>query len=140
MKRIIKSVSRVLWRMSSPVRRPLMVRYDAHVSKVIAGTVNARMMPTIAEALADSSARLERIERTLDRADQAAASMAEEMDLVLNGLTREVFRLQSRVERLQRSLGEAGRLAHGGLTILDGSEEDVPSRRAAAPADRARVG
>jgi hypothetical protein len=115
-----------------------MARFDARVSKLIAGAVDARMMPPIIEALAASSAHLERIERALDRANWAAASLAGEMDVVLNGLTREVFRLQAQVDKLQRSLGEAGRADPNVLSIHDAAEDNAPPHRTVA--DRARVG
>ncbi len=134
MKRIIRSVAKALWRMSWPARRPFVARLDARVSRLIAGTIEARLITSIAE----SSARLERIERTIDRADRAAAVMVEEMDVVLNGLTREVFRLQAQVERLQRGLGEAGRPDPNVLSILDGTSEDDNAHEEAV--DRARVG
>ena len=136
MKRIIKRALKSLWRATLPVRRPLMARFDAKMSELVSNTVNARMMPTLVEALAIAGHRLERIERTLERADRSAAALGEEMDLVLQGLSREVFRLQVQVEAIQGSLVDGGRV---GLSIVEESGEATPVRRPASP-DRARVG
>ena len=54
MKRIIKRMLKSLRKASASLRRPLMARFDSHVSGLISGTVNARMMPTLVEALAIS--------------------------------------------------------------------------------------
>lgn len=140
MKRIIALVCKAMWGMTTPVRRPLMARLDAHVSGLIAGTVNARMMPTLVDALAVSGRRLERIEETLAKADRTASDLAEEMDLVLNGLSREVFRLQAQVEALRRAVEQqADRMTGNGLSLLDGSEDGEPVRRSNAP-ERSMVG
>jgi hypothetical protein len=139
MKRIIKSIFKVLWRATSPVRRPLMARFDARVSGLIEGAVISRMTPAIIQALAVSEHRLERIEGTLARADDSVAALAEELDLVLNGMSREVFRLQAQVEMLQRSLVDQTRIVAGGLSIVEDSCEETPVRRPAS-AERSRVG
>jgi hypothetical protein len=139
MKWIIKRMLKVLWRAISPLCRPLMARFDARVSGLIEGAVISRMTPTIIQALAISERRLERIEATLARADDSVASLAEELDLVLNGMSREVFRLQAQVEMLQRSLVDPSRVVAGGLSIVEDSCEEAPVRRPST-AERARVG
>jgi hypothetical protein len=138
MKRFIKRVLKALWRATSPVRRPLMARFDARVSGLIAGTVNARMMPTLVEALAISGHRLERIEGALARADRSATALAEEIDLVLNGLSREVFRMQVQLDSLRQAVADGAREA-GGLSIVEESGEETPVRRPSAH-ERSRVG
>jgi hypothetical protein len=139
MKWIIKRMLKVLWRAVSPVFRPLMARFDARVSRLIEGAVICQMTPTIIQALAVSERRLERIEATLARADDSVASLAEELDLVLNGMNREVFRLQAQVEMLQRSMVDPSRVVAGGLSIVEDSFEEAPARRPST-AERARVG
>jgi hypothetical protein len=128
MKRIFASVSHALWRMTAPVRRPLMMRFDSRVSRLVSGAINDRIIPPITEALADSGRRLERIEESLGRADLTASNMVEEIDMVLNGLSREIFRLQAQVEKLQRSLGEDGRASGNRLSIVAESDDVAPSR------------
>jgi hypothetical protein len=139
MKRIIKRMLEALIRAASPVARPLAARFDARITRIIEGALISRMTPAIIQALAVSEHRLERIEGTLARADDSLAALAEEMDLVLNGMSREVFRLQAQVEMLQRSLADQGRIVSGGLSIVDDSCDEAPVRRP-APAERSRVG
>jgi hypothetical protein len=140
MKRIIALVIHALWRMTAPVRRPLAVRFDARVSRLVSDTVNARMMPPLIEALDQSGHRLARIETILDRTDRAATHVAEEVDVVLNGLSREIFRLQAQVELLQRTLRDDMRFAANNLSIVNEAGEESPLRRPTAPAERSRVG
>jgi hypothetical protein len=83
------------------------------------------MMPTLVEALASSGDRLERIERSIASADRAATNLAEEVDLVLNGLSREIFRLQAQLEQLQRRLDDEARFATNGLSIVKASDQEM---------------
>jgi hypothetical protein len=140
MKRILKSILRGLWRLSSPITKPMVRRLDARVTSSVAVAIHERIMPPIVDALMQSNQRLERIEHTLDRATRSAGQMAEEMELVLTGLSREVFRLQAQVEVLHRMVeGELERATPSKLTIVDESEEDEPLRRAAG-SERSMVG
>jgi hypothetical protein len=139
MKQIIPLALRALWRRTSRVRRPLMVRFDARVDRLAVGLVEDRMRPII-DALAVSEHRLERVEASLARADRAASHMIEEVDLVLNGLSREIFRLQARVELLQRALAEDARAAGTGLSLVDEAVEGAPHFRNLGAVDRPRVG
>ncbi len=125
MKRILSKVLRSCWRITGPVRRPLVARFDSRVSRLVSDTVNARMMPTLVEALASSGDRLERIERSIASADRAATNLAEEVDLVLNGLSREIFRLQAQLEQLQRRLDDEARFATNGLSIVKASDQEM---------------
>ena len=118
-RRIAKKAGRMLWGMSAPVRRPLRGRFDARVEQLIANTANARMMPPLVEALAISDHRLQRIEAALGSANQAAGAIADEMDLVLGGLSREVFRLQAQVEALRAMVTDERREPVAGLSLLD---------------------
>jgi hypothetical protein len=140
MRWIVRVISNILWLMTGPVRRPLATRFDDRVSLIVSNTVNTRMMPQIVEALAMSAQRQERIEESLTRAEASASNMIDEIDLVLNGLSREIFRLQAQVELLQRTLGDDPRAADNGLSIVDASGEESPLRRAAVPAERSKVG
>src|SRR4051812_29013243 len=126
MKRIIKGILKALWRATSPVHRPLIARFDARVSGLIEGAVISRMTPVIIQALTVSEHRLERIEGTLARADDSVAALSEELDLVLNGMSREVFRLQAQVEMLRRSLADHSPIVAGGLSIVEDTCEEAP--------------
>jgi hypothetical protein len=137
MKRIIKWLSRpVLWG-SKPIRRAIMGRFDARVVRLVAVAFESRMMPPLVEALSASDSRLDRIEGLLSKADRSASKMLEEVDLVLNGLSREVFRLQAQVEMLRRDLDQQDRSVIGGLSLLSESADET---RAPVSTERSRVG
>ena len=137
MKRMLRRLVLPFWWASTPFRRAVMRRFDARIVGLASSAIEARMMPAILESLSASEARLERIEALIARADRSASTMAEEVDLVLNGLSREVFRLQARVEML----GRDDRQDVGGLTLLSESEGDGPlDRPESFPPERSRVG
>lgn len=139
MNRIVKAFCKVIWRLSSPIRRPLAARFDARVANLVAGTVHNRVLPELIHPLSITLRRLERIEETLARADRSAAMMAEEVDLVLNGLSREIFRLQAQVETLQSFVGDDLRGSNTGLSIVHESGDESPVRRVPG-SERSMVG
>jgi hypothetical protein len=137
MKRIIQWFVTPFWRASTPVRRALMGRFDARVVRIVSMTIEDRMLAPILETLSETEARLKRIEELLIRADRSASTLAEEVDLVLNGLTREIFRLQAQVESLRKGDEEVV----VGLTLLAEPDDAEPSSRSeVAPIERSRVG
>ena len=140
MRRIVMWISRPFWQATSPIRRAFLSRFDGRVVELVAGTVNARMMPQLIDALANCIHRLERIEESIGKVDRAATNMAEEVDLVLNGLSREIFRLQAQVEILQRTLNEDALAIGNGLSIVAESAEEAPSRLATSAPERSRAG
>ena len=139
MKRLVKLMVRPFWRMTRPIRTPLMNRFDDRVTRLVSGTVNARMLPELIEPLAVALRRLERIEDSLARADRTAMALSEEVDLVLNGVSREIFRLQTQLEHLQTTLARDGRGASGSLSIVDQSGSESPVLRGNHP-ERSKVG
>ncbi len=124
MKRLLKLVLKPLWRLTRPFRAPLVSRFDDRVSRLVSNSVNARMLPELIEPLAVILRRLERIEDSLARADRTAMALSEEVDLVLNGVSREIFRLQAQVEHLQTTLARDPRAVNGGLSIVDPSDDE----------------
>jgi hypothetical protein len=136
MKRIIQRFMGPFWKASRPIRRPLMSRFDARVVRIVSATIEDRMLAPILETLSETEARLKRIEELLIRADRSASTLAEEVDLVLNGLTREIFRLQAQVESLRKGEEEVVT----GLTLLVESAAEPAPRSEVAPAERSRVG
>lgn len=139
MKRLLKLVLRPFWRLTQPIRTPLMARFDDRVSRLVSGTVNARMLPDLIEPLAVALRRLERIEDSLARADRSAMALSEEVDLVLNGVSREIFRLQAQLEHLQTTLARDHRPTNGGLSLLDHSGDESPILRGTL-SERSKVG
>lgn len=125
MKRIAKLILKPFWKLAGPVRRPLLARFDDRVARLVAGTVNARIMPELIEPLAIALRRLERIEDSLARADRNALAMAEEVDLVLNGVSREIFRVHAQLEQLRAALADDPRMTPG-LSLIDGAGAESP--------------
>ena len=140
MKRIAKFVLKRAWRLAAPLRRPLVRRIDARISMLVSNTVNSRILPELVPPLGLILERLERIELTLARADGATAAMTEEIDLVLNGLSREIFRLQVQVEALRRIVDQESRHAGPGLSLIAETGEEEAIRRPATAAERSMVG
>jgi hypothetical protein len=136
MKRTLRWLTAPAWWASKPLRRALMGRFDARVVRLASRSIDERMLPPLVEAMAASDARLERIERLMARADRSASKMAEEVDLVLNGLSREIFRLQSQVEWLRNE----DRPMVGGLSLHEGSDEDPAASPEDVPTERSKVG
>ena len=101
MKLIMRWLLGPVWWISRPVRRVLMGRFDARVVRLVADTVDERLLPPILAGLDENSTRLDRIESLMIRADRSASTMLEEADVVLNDLTREIFRLRAQVERIR---------------------------------------
>ncbi len=139
-KRIAKFVLKRAWRMTGPMRRPLMRRFDARVSTLVSNTVNSRILPELIPPLGLALERLERIEQSLSRADRATSAMTEEIDLVLNGVSREIFRLQVQVETLQRIVNQEIRHAGLGLSLVAETGEEEEIRRPSGSAERSMVG
>ena len=117
MKRLLKLVLKPIWRMTRSIRTPILARFDARVGLLVSNSVNARMLPELIEPLSITLRRLERIEDSLARADRSAMALSQEVDLVLNGVSREIFRLQAQLEHLQTTLARDSRAINGGLSI-----------------------
>jgi hypothetical protein len=108
MKRILKSVARALWKGSHPFRRP----FSRKLHTVISNHRNAALVEieqrvvrnsqTILERLGGIEARTVRLETIL----QERLSVVEELSLVLDGMVRELTRLQSQVEVLHYMIDE----------------------------------
>ncbi len=140
MKRIAKFVIKKAWQATAPLRRPIVRRIDGRISVLVSNTVNSRVLPELIPPLGLALERLERIESSLARADRSTAAMSEEIDLVLNGVSREIFRLQIQVEALQRAVQAESRPSGLGLALLADGGQDAPLRRQNGSADRSMVG
>lgn len=83
MKRLLKQMARPFWRMSAPVRRPLIRKFDHHMMQLLHPL--ATMPAPIALPPPAASA---------------------DLDLVLNSVVRELGRLQVQVKALQQPIDE----------------------------------
>ena len=133
MKRLIKRAIRPFWKMTESIRRPLARQFDSRMNHMIAVAIQARMMPTIQAALDSSARSLERLESSLDGANQSAQVLACDMDLMLGSVVREVARLQSQVDAMQDLVEHAVSRGRSGLSLLE-QGDDEPA------VERARVG
>ena len=106
MKRLLKAILRRGWRVTGPIRRPLLRK--AHALMVRAGADALAGSPLAAQIRADAAAANDRvlpaIHRHLDATAEAARSTTADLDLLLNGMVRELARLQMQVQALQETI------------------------------------
>lgn len=137
--RVVKLLLKPFWLLTGPIRRPIVRRFDARVVRLVAGSVHTHVLPEVTEPLNLALRRLERIETSIAQVDRTALGMSEEVDLVLNGVSREIFRLQAQLEHLQTTLARDARMASGHFAIIDQAGDDTPILRGSI-GDRSRVG
>jgi hypothetical protein len=89
MARMLKRLLRPLWRLTLPVRRPLVGRLHAHAGHVVTAAIGASAAP-LAEAFA---ARVD----------------ADGLHLALDSVVRELVRLQMQVDVLRQALEQGPR-------------------------------
>lgn len=137
MKRLIKRAMKPFWRLTGPIRRPIMRKIDAKIHYMVATSIRTEVLPTIEASLAASARVLERMEGSIGSANHTAQTMACDMDLMLGSVIREVARLQSQVDAIDEAVGRAVSPGRSGLSLLD-ADDDGPFARAGV--ERARVG
>ena len=128
MKRLLKRFLKGCWRMTAPIRHPVVRRLDAKLGRLITGAIQSQVMPPVVDGLEHSRHAFWRIEHALQVAQVTAERNTTEIDLVLNGLIREIARLQHQVEALQDQV-EAVTYIRNGLTLVDGDgdgEAELP--------------
>src|SRR5262245_42806844 len=98
MKRLLRKMVRPFWRMSAPVRRPLIRKFDHHMTQLL-------------RPLASQSPIL-------------PPAVPANLDLALNSVVRELARLQVQVEILQQQIDDLqssdrdGARPEGGLSVV----------------------
>ena len=102
MMRMLNSLLRAFWWTLSPIHRPFMHKFDAHVNRLVneamAAELEARLVPTLTAALEATSLTVERLDSLIARTDRSA----QETDQALGGILGEVTRLRQHVELLQQ--------------------------------------
>ncbi len=83
MKRLLKQMARRLWRISAPVRRPLIRKFDHHMMQLL----HPLSTPSAPLALPPPAAPAD-------------------LDMALNSVVRELGRIQMQVEALQQQIDE----------------------------------
>lgn len=102
MKRILKAVARRGWRLTSPVRRPFARKVAGHLARAVATVLRDEVHPRLDGVVQGLS---------LIHGDMAASSRdlikeRRETNLLIDGLVREISRLQEEVESLQLLIQE----------------------------------
>ncbi len=127
MKRLIKRLLKPIWRMTAPIRRPVVRKLDAKIHAMVANSIRVEILPTVEASLGASARVLERLEASVLSANRTAQTMACDMDLMLSSVIREVARLQAQVDAIDDVVARAVSPCHS-LSLVDG--EDVPFERA----------
>ena len=138
MKRLIKRAIKPFWRMTAPLRRPIVRKIDAKVHAIVANSIRMEVLPTIEASLASSTRVLERLEGSIGAANHTAHTMACDMDLMLGSVIREVARLQAQVDAMDEAFGRAVSPGRTGLSLLDSDDDGEPYARPTI--ERAKVG
>lgn len=98
MKRLFKGVGKTIWRATGFVRRPL----------------SRRMSRFIAEAVSGQAAE---VAQAVHVSRCSADALAEETNLLLDSVVRELARLQRQVETLREAVDQGRASSHGGLAL-----------------------
>ncbi len=137
MKGLIKRALKPFWRMTGPIRRPLVRKIDAKLHHMVAASIRTEILPTVEASLKSSARVLERLEASVASANHTAHTMACDMDLMLGSVIREVARLQAQVDAIDEAFGHAVSPGRSGLSLVD-HDDDAPYGRPAV--ERAKVG
>ncbi len=135
MKRVLKSAFLPVWRLTAAIRRPFARRFDARLTHLVAFAVEQRVLPPIRQMIESSNRSMERVENSILATRRSAETLAEDVDLALESLSREVIRLQGQVEMLQRTIEDTGLRVRNGLVVVGDSDVFGDSE-----GERARVG
>jgi hypothetical protein len=87
MKRLLKKIARPIWRMSAPLRRPLLRKFDHHMVQIL-----RPLAPPPAPSPPPAS--------------PPPPGVPADLELVLNSVVRELVRLQDQVELLRQQVDD----------------------------------
>lgn len=129
MRRWIRAIPAALlkpfWRLSGPVRRPLAHKFDGRIHKIVD--------QSLAVALATPNVRLEaicsalgRIEESVNIGRHTVEHQNSDANLLLDGMIREVARLQMQIEALREAVDDAS--SHGTLGVVADDETGAERR------------
>ncbi len=108
MKRLMKRVLRAIWRLTAPVRRPIVQKTEAMLRRCC---VQPPAHPPHVHLV---------------------CKVSEETGLLMDHMVRELVRLQSQIERLQHAVEDLTPAATTGLLVVSELDGDEPLARAAA--------
>jgi len=121
----LKAILKPLWRLSAPVRRPLLRKFDEHLAHALAQNLigpSARLEATHAAV----AGALVRLEGSLQVGRHVVEHQNADANLLLDGLVREVARLQLQIEALREAIDEAQ--GRGSLGLV--GQDDESARKA----------
>lgn len=121
MKRVLRAIARRLWRLTDPVRRPLIQRFHGTITRLVANVVEERAIGPILPRLDLALASLERLEQGVNCARHEVNNVyGVDTNLALDGLVREVTRLQRQLDALREIVEESR-----GLAVVGDDAEDA---------------
>ena len=112
MKRMLKAIARRCWRLTDPVRRPLIQRIHGTITRLVANVIEERAIGPILPRLDLVLTSLERLEQGVNCARHEVNNVyGVDTNLALDGLVREVARLQRQLDALREVVEESRGLA-----------------------------
>lgn len=125
LKRLARAVARPLWRLSAPIRRPLARRFDERLTRIVENSIRTHWNHVHVSLdppdLGSVETLVLEMTASLSMARQIAEHHAEESTLLMDGLVREVARLQLQLESLSELVEE---LRGGSSLMLVGNEDE----------------
>jgi|GEM_PF-7069804 len=104
-KRMLKPVARMLWRGTSPIRRPLVRKFNNKVGTLMHEQISS--ISSMQDRLSrDIHAALEHHRHYHEQKAREVQPVIQELNLVLDGVVRELTRLQNQVEILHQRIEE----------------------------------
>lgn len=115
-----KALLRPIWRLSGPVRRPLTRKFDAHLQRIVDLSI-ANALAANTQKWDATAAALGRIEESVNVGRHVVEHQNSDANLLLDGMIREVARLQRQIESLRDAIEEAQ--SHGTLAVVRDNDE-----------------
>jgi hypothetical protein len=118
LKSALKSAARRIWRLTAPVRRPVVRKFDERLNRLVSAALQAHrpvlQLQVAPPDLSQIESAIHDMAASLRMARQVSEHHASEANLLMDNLLREVVRLQMQVEALSEQVDElrsAGPLA-----------------------------
>lgn len=127
LKALAKAAVRPFWWLTGPVRRPLVRRFEERIARVVEAVVQAHKQEVHVTVEPPDLSRVEamvgELAAALGMARQIAEHHAEEANLLMDGLVREVARLQLQLEGLAELVDELR--SESSLVVVGGDEGEL---------------
>ncbi len=137
--KLLKTILRPFWRMTAPLRRPLVRKVDNHLIRLISlashemivhachhaalegsriascEAIGEHALPPILPRLDEMRGTLGRIEESVNIGRHIAHEHASDTNLLLDSLVREVTRLQMQIELMRRTVVHSEEIGELGI-------------------------